>query len=465
MDLLVGVKPSKVLMTYYTRIIPVFCIILAILLYTFDGGPPVPPWNKRFNSIDCHVVTFENLESEKGRFTFTLRSRESIEYPSEYLPNFLAVEIISQGSKLEYFSDAFKNITARDNIIRFSIQHRWAGDSTINLKCLGHVLSTTRGFLNDTIDDKLNFSRADPAHSSLGNFHKVCLEYDKILYFSEIAANTAGLPTGDHKLRFEVLKWDMYSYMRHKNVSLTPGTSVLAQPLSNEGWKNMILTVIPLISSTTSLTSKPDSKLVLKNQNSSECEGIARFAKLGGSAFLDDISCFEHLIVPAFHSQLTPDTIEKVLDMGVTSLNQISGVRELWARKIAIAENLWDGLQPTIQKNRKRTQIVKIGRLDNFTYAMNAVRNAQILIGNHISSLIYMPFLAPGATVLDMTPKKYSCNGWARRMAESLNLSYSPLYEEKSCKCSDFKCYNLEAEESPTSSEYQEVLGRVHDLK
>ena len=462
-----GVKPSKVLMTYYTLIIPVSCLILAILLYTFDGGPPVPPWNRRFNSIDCHVVTFENLESEKGWFTFTLRSHESIEYPSEYLPNFLAVEIISQGSKLEYFSDAFKNLTARDNLIRFSVQHRWAGDSTINLKCLGHVLSTTRGYLNDTIDDQLNFSRADPPLSSVGNFHKVCIEYDKILYFSEIAGNTAGLPSGDHKLRFEMLKWDVNSYMLHKNVSLTPGTSVLAQPLSNEGWKNMILTVIPLISSTTSLSHRllPNSKLVFKNENNSECDGIARFAKLGGSAVFDDISCFEHLIIPDTHSELTPATIEKVLDIGVTSMNQISGVKELWARKIAIAENLWDELHPTIQKNWRRTQIMKIRRQDSFTDAMNAARNAQILIGNHISSLIYMPFLAPGATVFDMTPKKYSCNGWARRMAESLNLSYAPLYEEKSCKCPDFKCYDLEAEESPTASEYREILARVDGLR
>ena len=439
MDLILGKKPSKVLLSYYTLFFPVLALFLSFVLYSFDKGPPAPPWGGRFQSIDCHSVKFESLEDRGGTIDFFFTNGPSIEYPPEYLPNFLGVEIKTGAATLEYNGNLIRNVSTPKGRINFSISHTWSGMSTINVKCLGTTLAQLQVNIKpgDAID--ANYSRSQAISDNITKFHNVCIEHGKFLYFSEVAGTRGPVHVNGGDFRFEILKWKQSPYMLHKNVNITKGVSFLVAPFQDTLWATVALTVIPLSVAVSNTQGDGERVAVMRGQVSASASDVMKYVGLQKAVWLDDIMCFDTLVVTEMYSTATADNIQHAL--ATAELQQQGDTRV--GRKIVIADNLWDHFHGKLANQMKRTTCVRLGSHQGFAEIHRDVSEARLLIGNHISSLIYMMFLHPGASVLDLTPKKYACNVWARTMAERLNLTYVSMYGNRMCECPNFSCYDM----------------------
>ena len=441
MDLIHGKKPSKVLLSYYTLFFPVLALFLSFVLYSFDKGPPAPPWGGRFESIDCHSVKFESLDDRGGAIDFFFTNGPSIEYPPEYLPNFLSVEITTGAATLEYNGDFVRNLSTPKGRISFSVNHTWSGMSTINVKCLGTTLAQLEVDIKpgDAVD--ANYSRSQAMGDNITKFQNVCIEHGKFLYFSEVAGTRGPVHMHGGDFRFEILKWKQGPYMLHKSVNITKGMSFLVAPFPDTLWETVALTVIPLKAAVSSSQGEGERVAVMRNQVPPSAGDVMNYVGIQKTVLLDDIMCFDTLVVTETYSRTTADNLQHALAAASRGLRQQAEARG--GRKIVIADNLWDQFHGRLSNQVKRISCVRLTGDQSFAEIRRDVSEARLLVGNHISSLIYMMFLHPGASVLDLTPKKYACNTWARTMAEKLNLKFVSMFGNRKCECPNFSCYDM----------------------
>lgn len=424
-------------------------VLIAMVLYTTDKGPPLPPWDKTFKSIDCHSVELESYNDRGGFIDLTFRSSPSVEYPPEYLPHFLSLEIETPPTIMRYSGDQITNITRTENHIQFSVIHTWAGPSTIKSRCLNNPGLVLTADLKDITNWIPEYSRSDHPSFDHAKFRDVCLEYEKFLYFVQVKGDRPAVPFDGESLRFEMLKWPLEAYLKHKNVSMTHRECFLVAPLEKIAWKMTLGTLIPLAASVDKHAKSEKTKplFVFRKQIP---ENAAALNVLGpcDTVKLQDIMCFDMLVMTSTYSSLTPERIESALRAGAQSLQKLGkseNSQELTS--IVIADNLWDAVEYQI---KERLPHVRRERLDvgeeNIERVREKVRRAKVLIGDHISSLINMVWLSKGATVIDATPEEYACNPWAANMAKELGIGYKAMFAKPECVCGTFSCYPMKTE-------------------
>jgi hypothetical protein len=125
------------------------------------------------------------------------------------------------GNNESYSSDDITNITRDSSHIRFSLVHTWAGPSRITIQCLHNAPQEFEGTLADIVNYVPQYNRSDFPGMDHAKFREVCLKYEKFLYFVQIMGERPAVPFDDESLRFEMLKWPLDAYLKHKNVNMT----------------------------------------------------------------------------------------------------------------------------------------------------------------------------------------------------------------------------------------------------
>jgi hypothetical protein len=152
--------------------------------------------------------------------------------------------------------------------------------------------------------------------------------------------------------------------------------------------------------------------------------------------------CFDTLIVTAtFHTM--KDRLVSSLELDIAPLRRrLPRLLRVNRRKIVIAESLWGTLEAPIKAHFTSAELVKLPANLGIDRAIQMMSGAGTLIGDHLTSLIHMIWMAGGkATVIDASPKEFACNPWARNMAQKANLSYIRIFDEDKCICPTFRCY------------------------
>lgn len=462
-------KRAKVYFPWYSLVFSLVAILFSVFLYVLDRGPALPPWGGKFESIDCHSVELESYKDRGGFIDLRFRSLPSVEYPPEYLPHFLSVQIETPPTKMQYSGDHITNITRTNDHIQFSVVHTWAGPSTITARCLNNKPMVLSGDLSDITNWVPEYSRSDHPGNDHAKFHDVCLEYEKFLYFVQIKGDRPAVPFDNESLRFEMLKWPLEAYRKHKNVSQTQRVCFLVAPLEKVTWKMMVLTMIPLAVSVerNSVATKKnrDPLFIFRKQIPAGAPDALKLLSPSAPVTLDDIMCFDTLLMTATYSTMTIERLENSLKMGVRALRKLVLVDKNESSSseptIAIAENLWDVLEGPIKERLPNIRCERVGTGEEHVDKLReTVGRSSILIGDHISSLIHMAWLNESATVLDVTPQEYACNPWAEDMAKDIGLSYRSMFKGSNCMCANFECYPMKGQE-PMASDYDIVVDEV----
>jgi hypothetical protein len=157
---------------------------------------------------------------------------------------------------------------------------------------------------------------------------------------------------------------------------------------------------------------------------------------------LSDIMCFDKLVMTATYQAMRL-RLARSLELDIAPLRRIlPRLLRINRRKIVIAENLWGILEGPINESFPSLELVKIPANLGIQRAVQMLAGAFILVGDHITSLIHIIWMASGrATVIDVSPKEFACNPWARNMAEKADISYVRIFDEGKCRCPTFGCY------------------------
>jgi hypothetical protein len=418
-------------------------IVLVIILNAIDKGPPLPPFGEHFTSVDCHAVEFSGFQDRAGFLDFNFRVQASVEYPPEYLAHFLSIKVETGPTTMSYSGDHITNITRDSNHIEFSIIHPWAGPSSFTAQCLHNPPQTLTGRLTDIVNFVPEHSRSDNPGIDHAKFKDVCLEYEKFLFFVQVVGERPAVPFDGETLRFEMLKWPLEAYLKHKKVTMTHKICYLVAPLEKVTWKMILLTMIPLAVSVDRNSPKDSRPLfIFRKQIPEQATENLRLLSVDPPVKLADIMCFDTLLMTSTYSKFTntEDRIGNAVKLDVAPLRNHLPKVPTDKNTIVLCENLWDVLESRIREKFSDAQLVRLGAQDTMQEAIRKVQPASVFIGDHLSNLVHMLWLNSQSIVLDLTPAEFECTGWGQTLANNATLKYVALFTGN-CKCREFSCY------------------------
>ena len=196
-----------------------FILFTSLIAYTLDSGPILPPFPKDFDSIDCNSVQLKQVIDSKGMLYFIFTANPSVEYPPEYLPNFITMSVRTGPCFMRYGGEQIQKIYRNETTINITIYHTFAGRSVVSAKCLNHELQSFNINISDVSaqNKKKEYSTSDITEYDHAKFRDVCLEYEKFLYFIPVYGDRPSVPFDNDNSRFEMLKWPYLNpYMEFK---------------------------------------------------------------------------------------------------------------------------------------------------------------------------------------------------------------------------------------------------------
>ena len=152
-----------------------FCILLSIFLSIIDPGPLLPPFPPNFSSIDCGSISLLNFVDRDGYYDFVFSAKPSIEYPQEYLPNFLSILIKTTPAQRSYSGEQISNISRDEKQIKFSVIHPFAGKTSIQAYCLDKNVGNLDVYFNPIRNYENDYSYSQDPYSDFAGFGDVCL--------------------------------------------------------------------------------------------------------------------------------------------------------------------------------------------------------------------------------------------------------------------------------------------------
>lgn len=419
------------------------CIAIAVLLYFFDKGAPLPPFDNNFQSIDCTSVKYKDSVDRNGQIDFQFYTDESVEFPPEYLPYFMTVDIKTEKTEFKYSGDQIENMTRDSSTMQFSVQHTFSGRSQFWIKCLEKNIALVQKNLS-TIEIKTDdYSYSNELYPHAQTMCDACLEYEKFLYFTQIMGNLDAINFNKKPFRFEFLKWPLSAYLNHKNVVRTNGTSYMIAPFHKELWKRILFNINPIA-------------YEMGNRS------LANFMQETLFIFRDDPDPFATKSLSHFSSKppMKLDPIQCFKELVMTHTNNWAGVHDKEEMDYALSID-FDFLRMRFPRKKtvpgyiaapsKYAQTLKTMLPNSAIYtirddidavvAAEQVSKAKVLVGDHISSLINIVWMNKGSTVVDLSSESYSCNPWIKNLAQRLGINYYRAHESDKCECNDWSCY------------------------
>jgi len=425
-------------------VILILIAIMTLLLLYFDKGPLLPPFPDNFYSIDCDDSSFSSYHDGSGFFDFYFNVKPSLEYPSEYLPNFLSVSIKTGPVTMKYSGDDFINLTRFGNVIYSTVAHPFGGTTIINTHCL----RKQNGYLE--IDLK-NPKKREEQYSTSFNpltdnavFEDVCLEHQKFLFFTKTMGERPSVKCADGDLRFEFLKWPIKDYLSHKNVSRNNETIFFLTPYSTDIWNSILFWLNPIANSIKNhYESTNPLHFIFRSAVPKDAPKLLEPFTKNAPGLLKDIMCFKKLIITStdFNVPISDHSrITQALNASFEHLKSVYVRQSPVLPNIALPDTL-SSLKEVIEQSIPNASVVLFNHRMAIKEIADIVGHSSILIGNHISNLIHMIWMKSNESmVIDLSSKEYSCNPWASLLSNKMGISYTSHNNNK-CSCSGFSCY------------------------
>ncbi|KAH0786014.1 hypothetical protein GPJ56_010071 [Histomonas meleagridis] len=424
----------------YIRILSFIVGIFSVLLLYIDKGPIIPPFSKKINSIDCRYLHFKSINDGSGKIDLNFETPPSLEFPPDYLPHFISIEIQAGPVNITYSGDFFQNVTRDSVSLNFSIVHSFAGQSNITSKCLGGNPHTLHANLSDIKFHHKQHSTSNNPGTDISKLTNVCIENGKFLYFTDVIGNHSGIQFNGELLKFQMLNLEINSYLSNKKVDLIPETHFLVANPSRAAWEQILFTFIPLAKSYSFNNIPPkDANTVFRQSVSDD---VLELITDESPIKLDDIMCFSSLVVTSTRSQITePKQLINALKTLSEDIKLIPKFDKNYKKKIVISENIYSILYETLQEKFPDVIISQIESVDSVEKIRDEISDAKVLIGDHISSLLHMIWMKPvNSSVIDVSHPDLLCNKWFEEFANNISINYFKNGNEK-CRCGEFTCY------------------------
>ena len=454
-------KSKKSLARLTSLISAVFSLLAAFFMIIFDHGPPLPPFPKDFQSIDCEGVKLVNFTDEEGNLTFLFSAKPSVEYPPEYLPNFITVRINSNGHILFYSGEEILQLTRNDTNINFTIQHTFAGPSKIETMCLKQFYDSFEANLKDIKYHYKEASFSNNPYDDLAEYEDVCYEEGKFLIFSPIKGQRKPLPHDHKPMNVEFLDYGFGDYMKYKNVTRDETSYYLVSQVPQDAWKISLFWAAPISSS---LEKHPQTRklfLLRENATNNTIKALKKFMKVS-PAHIKPIHCFSHLYITKALSNIDLHNND---DMNFI-INDFEPLRKTFiaegeSKYIVLGDEL-SFMRPLIQDLYPNKTVSVIRTSSTISDVSEKCGHAIALIGSHVSSLAQAIWMPQNATLIDATNEKFSCNPWIKKIVKSRNLDYIQVFPNKGgCSCSTFNCYPNEPNKLVEPKDILNILKNV----
>jgi hypothetical protein len=420
--------------TFMTRYMFLFLsLLIGLILQLFDYSPILPPFPPKFETADCHYVRLTSLTDMGGFVELTVSHVGSFEYPPEYLPNFVSLELSTGPATFNYTGEHAVAFSRSDDSMTIRYSHPFSGASSATIRCASKFLGRAAYELRDSPSADGNSSYQSGAAP---HFHRVCLEHDKVMFFAYPSRVHAGVPFGLKRIPVEFLDMTMKSYFDRHKVQLQPNPAVLISVLPTAPLQ-LVLFALP------DLFDLIGSHPTVQRYNflSMGEPGLATGAVLSlmGAKAAENrsaVACFRELFVPSVQPEraLAQEEVQDALG------RNFGDVRK-WLRKAVSANRKRIVVSPGL-RHRLEDRIVEFCKdcevsvvdMAHFDGWPSKLADAGFLIATQLETLVPLLFMNQGSIVIDATPEKCLCEA-GREFAERHGVGYITIRSAARCDC------------------------------
>lgn len=447
-------------------------VFLTFILLIGDHGPPIPPFRYTNGSLDCVTTKLTRLVEKNGLLSYTFSIEDPIEYPEEYLPNFMKIWVESQPFTFYYDSSTFLNYQRSRTEMSFEIPLQVSNDDVvIKSFCLNNQLDIRH------IDVTRPASRVQHV-TTIRNLTGVGVHIRNICYingFVDLLTKSKKVSSRDltfngTPLNSTFLISSYREYREYLNIT-NDIKAVIIQNVDHTHWKQILFTLAPLAELMKEVPGRVNLYYFTKPLKTG-LDSLKTFVNSQPKHFEGDM-CFSDLMWLSTHEN---PSLNDHAQMDFALSNDFSLLRERIVKSESARKRIV--LAPSLHTLENVTKeicpdcdvIVAYIKTDINQYA-NLISTANVFVGDHLTNLIHMIWLEPdNSTVIDLSPPNLSCNPWAASLAKRSGLNYIQLNSPSpsECSCSTFECYPafpsaLELDEASYRKAIKQSLERMDE--
>lgn len=467
-------------------------IFLALVLFYFDLGPPLPPYFSWFDTDDCYSIEFFSFHDNGGILNFTFFSAETYELPREYLPNLIKIKAISDLVNITYYGSHITNRTVSGQFFYIIVPHQFISDFTFEITCLDkHHITNIHHTITDLSNKLPQYSTSRQIGPKEEIYNNVCIEQDESLWDSFKSANKPlfklnffsmvdeihvpfefSSHESDFQLKFQASPSKYTDFSGSRDDHHNHGNYLLSPALDENLWQ-LILFDLPEIENIKAWSNFDRFEFIVPRETSTTTLVQSRFC------ILHPPQCFKSLAIANFKPNISfiqdEQYIWSALNQNYTNFRQnyvVNFVHNKSKNKnIIIADDpslteLSEFISNFCHSNKIKCFVNTVDQNIFKNSLTDKTNKAHLLIGNHISNLAMIALMNNGTSVVDFTPLDYSCNNWTKQFAQKFGVKYHYFYEDErnsdfQCKCSGFsRCYPL----NPSKIEVKSIESKIRKL-
>lgn len=423
--------------------VPAVILIIAISIYVLDPGPVSPPFSYPFQTIDCKMIEFESFNTINDTISVLLHANQAIQYQNEYLPHYLSLWTDFNGFNFKVTKKEFLRTSFTNSTINVAYVSKIAGNVNITIQCLDNTFKRfNTSILNVNSTDSDHSAKMNPDWNQ-GYFNNVCIENNSILFFSKSYGTGREIDFDNTSVEIKPQYWNIPSYLHFNNLSMLNDTALLAPQFDLTNWKIILFNLMPIenILEGKDLTDSKIQFMTMNNLSKSNQEYLKKYTSLN-SIQIPPKACYKNLLIPeTVNGDITHQDVLKALNFNFSSLKTRFFKGDIKKDSIVLA-NCLSNLEGMIKEQCPNCEVNILSPRIDLTKAAQIVGSSRMLIGNHISSLIYMIWMQQNSMVLDLSPKHVSCNKWAKELSTKIDIQYISLNnQDDKCLCDNFNCY------------------------
>lgn len=437
--------------------------VMAIVLLIMSNSPPGFPLDPRATPVDCQYVSPIAFTAENSRINATIFVEDFVQFPDTTALHMMRILTRNQDVAADFSISNFWDIEHNGSNISFCILHPIGGTVSAALMCGHRVLAELKHQISNIDAYPVGWTRMYNTNDAIVRVADICFSNNTFHYFAQ--PNTIAFPlvtSYNHTITHTIHHVPAAHY-QHGNkeykIHSNPVVFISARPDSL--WRQLVDVLIPLWA-TMAFYERPSEYEVLLTQNQIElipnlkfmistdillndtlgCYGNGYFAKApGGKSIDENLTIYndkseaqllaEHLawVMAARPSLIAPFKQMFVTYPLVSNKVILDAVGELYREQL-------ERLYPDLVFERLPETV-------NMQEMANAVAEARIFIGGHISSLAFGVFMYPEAFMIEIQPNGLECSAFAQKFAQMSGAGYASMHTGKCkvCTFDNLTCY------------------------
>jgi hypothetical protein len=404
---------------------------LGFIVFVAVPGPPLPPYSQDFSSADCHYVSFKTMESTPNGLEFNFCVGESVEFRTEYLPNFVSVMVTGWPISMNFTGEHAVKYFRDERNMSFTIRRTFSGPLNFSLNCGSKVLSN---FIANVPNAQLKDN--DFSYLSEGGvIEKVFLENKQFSIFTPFAVSWSSKEVRD-RIGFDIVRSDsQWSYVtdsKRNNSRIDLGYLI---PLSDQSPFDLLLCVYPQIAE---YIEKNDSEIsfIAVDPSYKTTSWIAELLNLKFQ-ITSASTVFNRMIVPEIKF-ITPNTsIASLLERNLSALRKY--VKQKVGKQSDLILIEWELDRFLNGRIREICRKCVVRKLGDDIEEWSEVRSAKVVVASGVNSLAALILMQTGTTFIDVSSDEFQCE-WTEKFASSNGINYRAI-NNGTCLCNEFWCY------------------------